>query len=166
MLYITSLVPIYLVNRRLSILTLLFSHSVVSLCGPMDCSMPGFPVFHQLLELAQIYVHWVGDAIQPSHSLSSPFPPAFNLSKHQGLFQWVGSFHQVTKVLTLQLQHQSFQWIFRIDFLKDWLVWLPCSPRASQECFPTPQFKSIHSSAFSFLYGPTLNIHTQLLEKP
>ena len=79
------------------------------ICDPMDCSTPGFPVRHYLLEFAQTHVHWVGDAIQPSHPLSSPSPPAFNLSKHQGLFQWVSSSHQVAKVLELQLQHQSFQ---------------------------------------------------------
>ena len=91
----------------------------------MDCSMPGFPVHHQLLELAQTHVHWVGDAIQPPDPLSPPSPPTFNLSQHQGLFQWVSSPHQVAKVLELQLQHQSFQWIFRIDFLRmDWLYLL------------------------------------------
>ena len=75
----------------------------------MDCSMPGFPVYHQLLELTQTYVHRVGDAIQPSHPLLSSSPPAFNLSQHQGLFQSVSSLHQVAKVLEFQLQHQSFQ---------------------------------------------------------
>ena len=88
-----------------------------TLCDPMDCSTPDFPVHHQLQELAQIHVHWVGDAIQPSYPLSSPSPSAFNLSQHQGLFQWVSSSHQVAKVLEFQLQHQSFQWIFRTDFL-------------------------------------------------
>ena len=87
------------------------------LWDPMDCSMPGFPVHHQLLELTQTHVHWVGDDIQPSHPLLSPFPPAFNLSQHQGLFKWVSSLHQVAKVLEFQLQHQSFQWMFRTDFL-------------------------------------------------
>ena len=82
-------------------------------------------------ELAQTHVHQVGDAIQPSHPLLSPSPPAFNLSQHQGLFQWVSSSHQVAKVLESQLQHQSFQWIFRTDFLWDWLVWSSCSPRDS-----------------------------------
>ena len=84
----------------------------------MDCSTPGFPVIYHLLELAQIHVHWVGDAIQLSRPLPSP-SPAFNLSQHQGLFQWFGSSHQVAKVLELQLQlqHQSFRWIFRVDFL-------------------------------------------------
>ena len=87
----------------------------LALCNPMDCSMPGFPVLYYLLEFAQTHIHWVSDAIQPSHPLPSPSPPAFNLSQHQGLFQWVRSSHQVAKIL--ELQHQSFQWIFRVDFL-------------------------------------------------
>ena len=96
----------------------------LTLCNPMDCSTPGFPVLHYLVEFAQSHVHRVGDAIQPSHPLSSPFPPAFNLSQHQGFFfQWVSSSHQVAKVLELQFKHQSFQWIFRVDVLQDWLVW-------------------------------------------
>ena len=95
-----------------------FTWSVVSdSFWPMDYSTPGLLVHHQLSNLAQTNVHWVGDAIQPSHPLSSPSPPAFNLCQHQGLFQWVSSSHQVAKVLELQLQHQSFQWIFRFDFL-------------------------------------------------
>ena len=92
-----------------------------TLCDPMDCSMLGFPVLHYLPEFAQTHVHWVSDAIQPSHPLSSPYPPSTNLSQHQSLFQWVGSSHQVIKVLEFQLQHQSFQWIFRTDFL--WINW-------------------------------------------
>ena len=90
--------------------------SVTQSCLTLDCNTPGFPV-HQLLEPAQTHIHRVGDAIQPSHLRSSPSPPAFNLSQHQGLFQWVSSLHQVAKVLEFQLQHQSFQWIFRTDFL-------------------------------------------------
>ena len=94
------------------------TQSCPTLCNPMDCSTPGFPVHHQLLELALNHVHKDGDAIQPSHPLSSPSAPAFNLSQHQGLYQWVSSSHQVTKVfLEFQLQHQSFQWIFRTDDL-------------------------------------------------
>ena len=89
----------------------------LTLCDPTDCSTPGLPVHHQLLELTQIHVHWVGDAIQLSHPLSSPSPPTFNLFQHQGLFKWVNSSHQMAKVLKFQLQHQSFQWIFRTDFL-------------------------------------------------
>ena len=97
----------------------------------MVCSMPGIPVLQYLLELAQTHVHWVSDAIQPSHPLSSSSPPAFNLSQHQGLFQRVGSSHKAAKVL--KLQHQSFQWIFRIDFFLYGLVWSPCCPTDSQE---------------------------------
>ena len=77
----------------------------------------GLPVHHQLPEFTETHVHWVGDAIQPSHLLSSPSPPAFNISQHQGQFQWVSSLHPVAKVLEFQLQHQSFQWIFRTDLL-------------------------------------------------
>ena len=91
------------------------------LCDPMDCSTPGFPVHNYLPEFVQTHVHWVSDAIQPSYPLSSPSLPAFNLSQHQGLFQWVDSLHQVVKILELQLQHQSFQWIFRVNFFRiDW----------------------------------------------
>ena len=88
-----------------------------TLCDPMNRSAPGLPVHHQLLELIQTHVHWVGDAIQASHPLSSPSPPAFNLSQHSGLFKWVGSSNQVSKVLEFWLQHQFFQWLFRADFL-------------------------------------------------
>ena len=122
----------------------------------MDCSTPGLPVHHQLPELAQTHVHWVGDAIQPSHPLSSPSPHAFNLSQHQGLFKWVSCSHQVAKVLKFQLQPQSFQWIFRTDFLWDGLIGSPFCLRDSQESSPTPHFKSITSLVLSSLYSPTL----------
>ena len=127
-----------------------------TLCDPMDCSTPGLPVHHQLSEVTQTHVYRVGDAIQPSHPLSSPSPPAFNLSQHQDLFYCVSSSYQVAKVFEFQFQHQSFQWIFRTDFLYDGLVWSPCSPRDSQESSPTPQFKNINSLVLSFLYSPTL----------
>ena len=91
------------------------AQSCPTLCNPMDCSSPGFPVLHQLPYFAHTHVHLVGDANQPSHPLSPPLPPAFNHSQRQGLFKWVSSLHQVAKVLELQLQHQSFQWTFRID---------------------------------------------------
>ena len=88
----------------------------------MDCSTPVFPIHHQLPELAQTHVHRVGGAIQPSHPLSAPSPPAFNLFQHPGLFKWVSSSHQVAKGLEFQLQHQSFQWILGlISFRIDWL---------------------------------------------
>ena len=98
------------------------TQSCSTLCDPMDCSTPGFPVHHQLPEFTQTHVHWNSDAIQPSHPLSSPSPPAFNLSQHQGLFQWVSSLHQVANVLEFQLPHQSFQeYSVLISFGMDWL---------------------------------------------
>ena len=112
-----------------------------TLCDPMDCSTPGFLVLHCLPEFTQIHVHWVDDAIQPSHLLSPSSPPAFTLSQCHDPFQWDGSSHHVTEILELQLQHQYFQWIFRVYFLYDWLVWT-CRPRDSQESSLTPQFKS------------------------
>ena len=122
----------------------------------MNCSTPGLPVHHQLPEFTQTHVRRVGDAIQPSHPLLPPSPPAPNPSQHQGLFQWVSSSHQVAKVLEFQLQHQSFQWTPRTDLLEDGLGGSPCSPRDSQESFPTLQFKTINSSVLSFLYSPIL----------
>ena len=122
----------------------------------MDCGTSGFLALHYLPEFVQTHVHWVDDSIQPSHPPSPPSPPVLNLSQHQGLFQWVSSLHQVTKVLELQLQHQSFQWIFRVDFLYSWLVWSPCCPRDSQESSPAQQFESISSSALCFLSGTIL----------
>ena len=88
-----------------------------TLCDPMNRSTPDLPVHHQLLEFTQTHVHWVGDAIQPSHPLSSPFPHAPNPSQHQSLFQWVSSSHEGAKVLEFQLQHHSFQRTPRTDLL-------------------------------------------------
>ena len=102
-----------------------FSQSCLTLCSPMHGSMPGFPVHHQLPELAQHHVHPVSDNIQPSHPLSSPSLPAFNLSQHQGLLQWVSSLHQVAKVLELQLQHQFFhEYLGMISFRIHWFDFL------------------------------------------
>ena len=136
------------------------TQSCTTLCNPMNHSTPGLPVHHQLPEFTQTNVHRVGDAIQPSHPLSSPSPPAPNPSQHQSLFQWVNSSHEVAKVLEFQLYHHSFQRTPRTDLLQNGLVGSPCSPRDSQESSPTPQFKSISSSALSFLHSPTLtSIH-------
>ena len=114
----------------------------------MNHSTPGLPVHHQLLEFTQTHIHLVCDAIQPSHPLSSPSPPAPNPSQHQSLFQWVNSSHEVAKVLEFQLQHHSFKRNPRANLLQNGLVGSPCSPRDSQESSPTSQFKSINSSAF------------------
>ena len=131
----------------------------LTLCDPMKRSTPGLPVHHQLLEFTQTHLHRVGDAIQPSHPLSSPYPPAPNLSQHQGLFQWVNSSHEVAKVLELQFYHHSLQRTLRAD-IQNGLVGSPCIPRDSFESSPTPQFKSINSLVLSFLHSPTLtSIH-------
>ena len=136
------------------------TQSCPTLWDPMNRSMPGLPVHHQLPEFTQTHVHQVGDATKPSHPLLSPSPPAPNPSQHQSLFQWVNSSHQVAKLLEFQLQHQSFQWTPRTDLLQNGLVGSPCSPRDSQESSPTPQFKSINSLGLSFLSSPTLtSIH-------
>ena len=108
------------------------AQSCPTLCDPMNCSTPGLPVNHQLLESTQTHVHCVGDAIQPSHPLLSPSPPDLNPSQFQSLFKWLSSLHQVAKVLEFQLQHQSFQWTSRTDLLYDGLVGSPCSPRDSR----------------------------------
>ena len=148
------------INLYLSVQFSSAPQSCPTLCDPMDCSKPGFPVHHELLEFTQTHVHQVGDAIQPSHPLSSPSSPAFSLSQHQSLFKGVSSSHQVAKVLEFQLQYHSLQRNSRADLLQNGLVGSPCSPRDSQESSPTPQFKSINSSVLSFLYSPTLtSIH-------
>ena len=107
-------IPVQMVG--FSVLFSSIAQSCPTLCDPTDRSTQGLPVHHQLPEFTQTHVHWVGDAIQPSHPLSS-LSPTFNLSQHQGLFQWVSSLHQVAKVLEFQLQHQSFQWTLRTDLL-------------------------------------------------
>ena len=125
----------------------------------MDHSMPGLPVHHGLLEFTQTHIHRVSDAIQPSHPLSSPSPPAFNLSQHQGIFKWVSPSHQVAKVL----EFQASALVLPVN-IQGWfpigLTGSPCSPRDSQESSPAPQFESISSSVLNPLYGPTLiSIH-------
>ena len=136
------------------------TQSCPPLCYSMNRSTPGLPVHHQLPEFTQTHVHRVSDAIQPSHSLSSPSPPAPNPSQHQSLFQWVNSSHEVAKVLDFQLSYHSFQRNPRADLLHNGLVGSPCSPRDSQESSPTPQFKSISSLTLSLLHSPTLtSIH-------
>ena len=114
----------------------------------MDCSTPGLPVHHQLLERAQTHVHPVGDAIQPSHPLLSLSPPAFNLAQHQGLFQGVNFSQQVAKVLDFQLQHQSFQWIFWTDSLYNWLVVVQGTHKSLLQHHSTKASMCWHSAFF------------------
>ena len=141
------------------------TQSCPALCDPMNCSTPGLPVHHQLLEFTQTRIHWVSDAIQPSHPLSSPSPPAPNPSQHQALFQWVNSSHEVAKVLEFQLWHHSFQRNPRADFLQNGLVGSPCSPRDSRVFSNTTvqkhQFFGTQLSSQS-----NSHIHTWPLEEP
>ena len=121
--------------KRLCSVRYQFSCSVLSdSLWPMDCSTPGLPVHHQLPEFTQTHVHWVGDAIQPLHPLSSPSPPAFNLSQHQGLFKWVRSSHQVAKVLEFQFWHQFFQWTPRTELLV-WSGWISLQSKGLSRVF-------------------------------
>ena len=136
------------------------AQSCPTLWDPMNHSTPGLTVHHQLREFTQTHFHRVSDAIQPSHPLSPPSLPAPNPFQHQSLFQWVNASHEVSKVLEFQLQHHSFQGNPRDDLLQNGLSGSPCCPRDSQESSPTPQFKTINSSALSFLHSPTFtSIH-------
>ena len=159
----------------LTLLTLVYNiqlcccSSVAKFCPtlrhPMDYSLPGFPVLHHLLEFAQIHVHWVSDAIQRSHPVSPSSPLALNLSQHQGLFQWVSSSHQVAKVLELQLQHQSFQWIGRlISCRTDWFDLLAIQG-ALKSLLQHHNSKASALQHSSSLWSNS-HIHTWLLEKP
>ena len=131
------------------------AQSCWNLCDPMDCSTPGFPVHHQLLEPTQTHVHRIGDAIQPSHPLSSPSPPAFNLSQHQGLFQWVGSLYHIVKISEFCFSiSPSNEYSGLISFRIDWFDLL--AVQRTQESPPMPQFKIISSLVSSLLYGLTL----------
>ena len=131
------------------------SLSCVRLCNPMNCSTPGFPVHHQLPELAQTHVHWVADAIQPYHLLLSPSPSAFNLSQHRScpLSQFFTSDGQTIKSFSFSIS-PSREYSGLISFWIDWFDTL--AVQGTQESSPTPQFKSINSSVLSFLYSPTL----------
>ena len=135
------------------------TQSCLTLSDSMDYSTPGFPVHHQLLELAQTHVHWVSDAIQSSHPLLSPSPPAFNLSQHQGLFKWLSSLHQVAKVLEFQLQHQSFQWIFRTG-------WISLQSKGLSRVFSNTTVQKHQFFGAQFSLWSNSHIHTWLLEKP
>ena len=138
----------------------LLTESCPPLCNPMDCSTRGLPIHHQLLGFTQTHVHWVSDTIQPFHPLLSPSPPAFNLSQHQGLFQWVICSPSGGQSIGVSASASFFQRNPRADILQNVLVGSPCSPRDSQESSPTPQFKSINFSALCLIHSPTLtSIH-------
>ena len=143
------------------------AQSCQTLCNPMDCSTTDFPVHHQLPELAQIHVLLVCDAIQLSHLLSSLSPPAFSLSQHQGLFQWVSSSHQVVKVLEFQLQHQSFWWTLRTDLLYNGLTgWISLQSKGLSRVFSNTTVQKHQFFSAQLSLWSNSHIHTWLLEKP
>ena len=132
----------------------------VQLCDSMGCTTPGFSVPLHLLEFAQVHLYWIGDAIQPSHPLSSSSPPALNLSQHRGLFQWVSSSHQVAKILELQLQWDLGLISFKIDWLD--LLAVEGTPKSLlQHTVRKNQFFGAQSSLWS-----NSHIRTRLLERP
>ena len=135
-------------------LLLLFSQSCPTLCDPMDCSASDFSVLHYFLEFAQTHVHWVDDAIQPSHSLSPTSPPAINLSQHQGLFQWVSSLHQLVKAASASVLPMNIQGSFPLGLTG--LISLVS--KGLSRVFSAPQFKSINSSVLSPPDSPTSHI--------
>ena len=141
------------------------AQSCLTLCDPMTRSMPGLPVHHQLLESTQTHVHWVGDATQPSHPLSSPSPPAPNPSQHQGLFQWISSSHQVAKGLEFQLQHQSFQWIFRTDFPLGCTGWISLLSKGLSRVFSNITVQKHQFFGAQLSSQSNSHIHTWPLEK-
>ena len=155
----------YRSSRELIYLVISHLPSHIWLCNPMNCSTPGFPVLHYLPEFALTQVYWVSVAIQPSHPQSPPCPLALSLSHHWSLFQWFHSLDLVAKVLELQFQHQSFQWIFRVDFLYDWLVWSSAVQGISGVFSSTTIGKHQFFSTQPSLWSKS-HICTWLLEKP
>ena len=160
------LMEVLKLNSYLSVQFISVAQSCPTLCDPMDWNMPGFHAYHQLPELTQTHVHRVGDAIQPSPPLSSPSPPALNLSQHQGLVKWVSSSHQVAKILEFQLQHE----LLAMN-IQDWFPWgltglMPLQSKGPSRIFSNTtvqkhQFLSAQLSLWS-----NSHIHTWLLEKP
>ena len=132
------------------------AQSCLTLCDPMDCNMPGFPVLHQLPEFTQTHVHWVGDAVQLSHPLLSASPLAFNPSQHQSLFQWVSSSHQGGQSIRPSASASVLPMNIQGWFPLELTGLTSLQSKGLSESSPTPQFKSINSWVLSFLYGPTL----------
>ena len=150
--------------RQLGANSVQFSPSVMSwlFVTPMDCSSPGLLVHHQLPEFTQTHVQWVGDAIQPSHPLSSASPPTLNLSQHQGLFKWVRSSHKVAKVLEFQLQHQSFQ-----DWSPlEWTGWISLQSKGLSRVFSNTTVQKHQFFGTQLSWHSNSHIHTWPLEKP
>ena len=153
-----------LLELRFVILVQFSTQSCPTVCDPMDYSMTGLHVHHQLPEFIQTHVHWVCDAIQPSHPLSSP-SLTFKLSQHQGLFKWVSSLHQVANVLEFQLQHQSFQWRTQDWSPLGWTGWISLLSKGISRVFSNTTLQK-HQFFSTQLKHSNSHIHIWLLEKP
>ena len=137
------------------------TQSCPTFCNPMDCSMPGFPVHHQLLELAQAHVHWVDDAIQSSHPLSPSSPPAFNLSQHQGQFFGSGGQSIGVSALASVLPKKSQGW-----FPSEWTGWISLQSKGLSRVFSNTTVQKHQFFGTQFSLWSNSYIHTWLLEKP
>ena len=142
------------------------TQSCLTLYDRMDCSTAGLPVRHQLLEFTQIHVLWVGEAIQPSHPLSSPSPPALNLSQHQSLFQWVNSSHEVAKVLEFQLQHHVLPMNIQAWFPLGWTGWISLQSKGLSRVFSNTRVQKHQFFDAQLSLQSISHIHTWLLKKP
>ena len=154
-LYSRSLLIMYFIYSPVQFSSV--AQSCLTLCDPMSCSMLGLPVHHHLPEFTQTHVHRVGDAIQSSHPLLFPSPPAPNPSQHQGLFQWVNSSHEVDRVLEFQLQHQSFQWT---------PSWISLQSKGLSRVFSNTTVQKHHFFCTQLSSPSNSQIHTWPLEKP
>ena len=132
------------------------AQSCPTLCDPMDCSTPGLSVHHQLPEFTQTHVHWVGDAIQPSHPVSSPSPPAFNLSQHQGLFKWVCSSIRIHQSIGISAPTSVFPMNIQDWFPLGWTGWISLQSRGLSRVFSNIAVQKHQFLELSFLYSPAL----------
>ena len=156
-----SLYPCRAAQVRHSVQFSSVAKSCLTLCDPMNHSMPGLPIHHQLPEFTQTHVQWVGDTIQPSHPLPFSSPPALNVSQNQGLFKWISSPHQVAKVLEFQLQHQSFQWTPKTDLLG----WISLQSKGLSRVFSNTRVQKHQFFITQLSSQSNSHIHTWLLEK-
>ena len=139
--------------------------SCLTLWNLMDYSTPGLPVHHQLLEFTQTYVHWVGDATQPSHPLPSPSPPAFNLSQHQGLFKWVSSLHQVAKVIGISASASILPMNIQDWFPLGWTGWISLLSKGLSGVFSNTTVQKHQFFGTQLSSQSNSHIHTGVLEK-
>ena len=138
----------------------------LTFCNPMDCTTPGLPVHHQLLELVQTHIHWVSNAIQPSHPLSSPSPPAFNLSQHQSLFQWVRSSHWVAKSIGVSASASVLPMNIQNWFPLRLTCLISLQSKGLSRVFSITTVQKNQFFGAQLSLWSSSNIHTWLLEKP